>query len=73
MRANEARKNAVAASTGNMKEIYHAIKVASKKGDMEIFRDQLFGEQIQQLQKDGYKVEDVSERNDSSYRISWAS
>ena len=72
MKAEEARKIAAAANTGNLIEIKKAIKTFAKKGDL--YTHVYFivtPEQKQQLEREGYKVDDVSERNETCIRISW--
>lgn len=72
MKANEARQRAEAANTGELPEVYDAIRKFSDLGDYDMhiyFR--LRDEQIAELKAKGFNVEDVSKGNEICIRISW--
>ncbi len=72
MKAAEAREIAKAANTADMTEIYKAIKTFADKGDLftHIYTP-LTTLQYAELRANGYKVEDVSSRNETCISISW--
>jgi hypothetical protein len=72
MKAEEARQIAVAARTGKIEEIYKGIELAAKRGDY--FTHVYFlihRNDKSQLEADGFKIADVSERNETCINISW--
>jgi hypothetical protein len=72
MKATEARKIAAAANTGDLPEIFTAIERASKHGDY--YTHVYFTikpKDVATLEKEGYKITDVSGSNETCINISW--
>lgn len=70
--ANQARDLAKAANTADLTKVYQAIETYAKKGDyrMHIYYA-LTTEQKSELTDNGFKVTDLTERNETCIEISW--
>lgn len=72
MKANEARQIAKDAQTGKLPEIYEGIKRAAEMGDyMTHVYFFIHPKDKKTLEDDGYKITDVSDRNETCINISW--
>ncbi len=78
MKASEARalslNERITKSTNELENVYKSINSAIKKGDLNIFYyGSLSQETKEQLTKDGYTLENITDPRDnlSTYRIAW--
>jgi hypothetical protein len=72
MNASEAVKISNKSNNIHLGEVYEAIDTYANQGDyfMHVYR-LLMPEQIKDLEEKGYRVEDVSRKDETVYRISW--
>jgi len=73
MKAEEARKLSEKNQPVELDEVYECIQKACEEGKYLIhFYEVLTHAQIEELRKQGYKVKDISERNETIIRIDWS-